>query len=76
MANSFEGVEKSFAIQAGREIRIIVKPDTILAWHHQLVAQKFDGSNQRKAPGRPTTDQELEALVVGPNPTPIPVANY
>ncbi len=42
----------------------IVKPDTILAWHRQLVAQKFDGSNQRKAPGRPTTDQELEALVV------------
>ena len=41
----------------------IVKPDTILAWHRQLVAQKFDGSNQRKAPGRPTTDQELEALV-------------
>jgi transposase InsO family protein len=42
----------------------IVKPDTILAWHRQLVAQKFDGSNQRKAPGRPTTNQELEALVV------------
>jgi putative transposase len=45
-------------------VATIVKPDTILAWHHQLVAQKFDGSNQRKAPGRPTTDQELEALVV------------
>jgi hypothetical protein len=38
----------------------IVKPDTIIAWYRQLVAQKFDGSNQRKAPGRPTTDQELE----------------
>src|SRR5256714_1987542 len=45
-------------------VATIVKPDTILAWHRQLVAQKFDGSNQRKAPGRPTTDQELEALVV------------
>ena len=45
-------------------VATIVKPDTILAWHRQLVAQKFDGSHQRKAPGRPTTDQELEALVV------------
>jgi putative transposase len=42
----------------------IVKPDTILAWHRKLVAQKVDGSQQRKAPGRPTIDQELEALVV------------
>jgi len=29
ISNSFEGVDKSFAIQAGREVRIIVKPDEI-----------------------------------------------
>jgi ribonuclease Y len=29
IADSFEGVEKSYAIQAGREIRIMVKPDRI-----------------------------------------------
>jgi ribonuclease Y len=29
VANSFPGVDKSFAIQAGREIRIIVKPEEI-----------------------------------------------
>ncbi len=29
IGNSFEGVEKTFAMQAGREIRVIVKPDEV-----------------------------------------------
>jgi transposase InsO family protein len=47
-----------------QEVATIVKPDTILAWHRKLVAQKFDGSQQRKGLGRPRVDPELEALVV------------
>ena len=29
MAKSFDGVDRVFAIQAGREIRIVVKPDKV-----------------------------------------------
>jgi Integrase core domain/Homeodomain-like domain len=50
--------------QAPEEVTTIVTPDTILAWHRKLIAKKFDASEQRKVPGRPKTDQELETLVV------------
>ena len=50
--------------QALTEVAHIVKPDTILAWHRKLVAQKFDGSQQRKGLGRPPIDTEVEALVM------------
>lgn len=39
IANSFEGVENSFAIQAGREIRIIIKPEVIKDEKMVLVAR-------------------------------------
>jgi transposase InsO family protein len=50
--------------KALEDVATIVKPATILGWHRKLVAQKFDGSTQRKAPGRPAIDPELEALIV------------
>src|SRR5216683_5757297 len=57
-------IGKKLGKQALAEVAGIVTPDTILAWHRKLVAQKFDGSQQRKALGRPKIDAELEALVV------------
>jgi putative transposase len=55
---------KKLGKQALAEVAMIVTPDTILAWHRKLIARKFDGSQHRKAPGRPQVDKELEALVV------------
>jgi putative transposase len=57
-------IGKKLGKKALEEVASLVKPDTILAWYRQLIAQKFDGSPQRKALGRPKIDQELEALVV------------
>jgi hypothetical protein len=42
----------------------LAKPDTILGWYRRLLAEKFDGSKQRRPPGRPRTDPEIEDLVV------------
>jgi len=44
-------------------VATIVTPDTLLAWHRKLIAQKYDGSSRRR-PGRPKTLGKIEALVV------------
>src|SRR5262247_4658463 len=36
------------------EIATIVTPETLLAWHRKLIAQKYDGSSFRTAGRRPT----------------------
>src|SRR5215470_16337901 len=43
------------------EFATIVTPETLLAWHRKLIAQKYDGSGNR-APGHPRTAGEIEAL--------------
>jgi len=66
-----DGERKALAVigqklgkQALQEVAKIVKPETILGWHRKLVAQKFDGTKQRRSFGRPKIDPELEALIV------------
>jgi len=66
IANSFDGVEKSFAIQAGREVRIIVKPEkinddqmTILA---RQIAEKVE--NEMDYPGQIKVNLIREKRVV------------
>ena len=44
------------------DIATVAKPDTILGWYRRLVAAKFDGSKQRRYPGRPRVERELEAV--------------
>ena len=41
IANSFDGVEKCYAIQAGREIRILVKPEVVKDDQTVLVAREI-----------------------------------
>src|SRR3989454_4160258 len=45
------------------QVATIVTPETLLAWHRKLIAQKYDGSKFR-TPGRPPTTTEIAALVV------------
>jgi len=57
-------IGKRLGKKALAAVATIVTPDTILAWHRKLIAQKFDGTLNRQAPGRPPIDKTLEALVV------------
>jgi hypothetical protein len=45
------------------EVATIVTPETLMAWHRKLIAQKYDGTSFR-TPGRRRTAKEIAALVV------------
>jgi transposase InsO family protein len=46
------------------EVATLVTPDTLLRWYKRLMAQKFDGSQQRRPLGRPRVAEEVEQLVI------------
>jgi transposase InsO family protein len=54
---------KQLSRRALAHLATIATPETLLAWHRKLIANKYDGSRQRK-PGRPKTGADVQALVV------------
>jgi putative transposase len=54
---------KGMARKLLAEVASLVTPDTLMAWHRKLIAEKYDGHNNR-SPGRPRTRQGLQDLVV------------
>ena len=54
IANSFSGVENSFAIQAGREVRIVVKPEVISDDQMIIIARDIAAKieNELEYPGQ------------------------
>src|SRR5436190_22461019 len=57
-------IGKRLGRKALSQIACVAKPDTILAWYRRLIAKKFDGSKQRRYPGRSTIEPKLEELIV------------
>ena len=47
-----------------QELTTIVTPDTILRWHRELVAKKWDHSQKRKSVGRPRIRQVIVDLIL------------
>jgi putative transposase len=45
------------------QLDTLVTPDTLLRWHRELVAQKWNHVHKRK-PGRPRTKDEIAALIL------------
>jgi ribonuclease Y len=66
VANSFPGVEKSFAIQAGREIRVVVKPEQLddleTARLSRDIAQKIQDTLQYPGQIKVTVIRETRAV--------------
>src|SRR5262249_11138907 len=46
------------------DLAAAARPETLLSWYRKLIANKYDGSRNRKSWGRPRIDQETERLVI------------
>ena len=43
---------------------VLFTPDTVLGWFRKLIAEKYDGSENRKTVGRPRITEEIVNLVI------------
>ena len=57
-------IGKRLGRKALAEVAQMVRPETILAWHRKLIAQKFDGSQHRSSAGCRAIDSDIEELVL------------
>ena len=66
IADSFEGVEKSFAIQAGREVRLIVKPEKVTDSEMVVMAREVAKrvENEMEYPGTIKVNVIRESRVI------------
>ena len=55
---------KSIGRKALQELTTMVTPDTILRWHRELVAKKWDHTEKRKSVGRPRICQVIVDLIL------------
>ena len=49
--------------EALRRMRLLVRPDTVLRWHRDLVARRHAARSRPKRGGRPRTVHSIRALV-------------
>ena len=47
-----------------RRLRLLVRPDTVLRWHRDLVARRHAAASRPRRSGRPRTVQSIRALVL------------
>ena len=66
IADSFEGVEKSFAIQAGREVRLVVKPEKVTDADMVIMAREVAKrvENEMEYPGQIKVNVIRESRVI------------
>ncbi|MGW4517455.1 integrase, partial [Streptomyces sp. NPDC004393] len=68
----FDAADRAFLVallhrlpmDALRRVRLLVRPETVLRWHRDLLARRHAALSRPKRPGRPRTVHSIRALVL------------